>query len=188
MGIKKFYLNLLEFRRREKFRGFCKTFELGYGMAMMMKNLILKHSPLFCSLILLFAVFASASSGRLTFLGPNENEAFAIESMKKIVKLQKQYAKKNGGKFAPNFDELIASENPDASFTGTLPFVQGYVFTMRTEEANGEKPAFYTLNADPEMSEGAEKTGTRHFYYDSATKSIKFTTENRPAKAYDQAL
>lgn len=99
-----------------------------------------------------------------------------------------RFAEKNGGKFAPDFDELIASENLDAAFSGATPVVQGYAFTLRTEKPKGEKPAFYSLNADPEIGEGAEKTGNRHFYYDSATEALKFTTENRPAKADDEAF
>ena len=116
------------------------------------------------------------------------NESAAASSIQTIKTLQAQYASKHQGKFAPNFDELIKSVQLDAKFTGQNPVVNGYVFTMKVEEPSATKPSFYSVNADPQVSEGVTATGTRHFYFDSTLGATKQTEENRPAKADDPSM
>jgi prepilin-type N-terminal cleavage/methylation domain-containing protein len=118
----------------------------------------------------------------------NGNETTAAQSLQTIKTLQAQYASKHQGKFAANFDELIKSASLDEKFAGTNPVVNGYIFTMKVEEQTGTKPAFYSVNADPQVSEGIQATGNRHFYFDSTLATTKATEENRPAKADDPSI
>lgn len=118
----------------------------------------------------------------------NGNETTAAQSIQTIKTLQAQYASKHQGKFAPNFDELIRSASLDEKFAGETPVVNGYVFTMRVEEPSTTRASFYSVNADPQVSEGIQATGNRHFYFDSTLATTKATEENRPAKADDPSL
>ncbi|MFN6963636.1 MAG: type IV pilin protein [Pyrinomonadaceae bacterium] len=115
------------------------------------------------------------------------NEAAAAQSVDNIRKFQAQYAARNKGNFA-TFDELIAKVGLDEKFKGDKPVVNGYVFTMVVEPSSASRPAFYSINADPQVGEGIGSTGTRHFYTDSNLSTIKGTDENRPAKPDDPSI
>jgi hypothetical protein len=54
---------------------------------------------------------------------------------------------------------------------------------MKVEPPSKTKLPFYSINVDPKVSEGFSINVTLHFYYDSTLGSIKWTDENRPAKA-----
>lgn len=115
------------------------------------------------------------------------NEATAAQTLDKIRTFQTQYAAKNRGKFA-NFDELIRTVGLDDKFAGERPVSNGYIFAITVEEPSGNRPSFYSVTADPQVSEGVQATGTRHFYTDSTLGTIKATEENRPAKADDPSI
>lgn len=105
------------------------------------------------------------------------NETTAIQSMTTIRTLQNQYASKHQGKFAPNFDELIKAASFDDKFKGENPVVNGYIFSMTVQQPSGTQPAFFTLKANPQISEGIQATGTRYFYFDSSLGTIKYSEE-----------
>lgn len=113
----------------------------------------------------------------------NGNETSAAQSIQTIKTLQIGYAGKHQGKFAPNFDTLIKTAGLDERFAGENPLINGYIFTMTVQEPSGSKPAFYSVNADPQ-----EGSGSRHFYFDSTLGTTKSTDEDRPAKADDPTL
>ena len=115
------------------------------------------------------------------------NETSAQQAIRNIQTLQAQYASRNKGRFG-NFDELIRTVNLDESFTGERPIVNGYIFTLTVEEPTEGRPAYYSINADPQVGEGVTRTGTRHFYTDSTLSTIRGTDENRPAKADDPSI
>lgn len=115
------------------------------------------------------------------------NETAAAQTLDKIRTLQAQYAAKNKGKFG-SFDDLIRLVGMDESFKGERPVVNGYVYSLTVEEQSSSKPAFYSVTADPQVSEGVSATGTIHFYTDSNLSTIRRTDENRPAKADDPSL
>lgn len=115
------------------------------------------------------------------------NEATAAQTLDKIRTFQTQYAAKSRGKFA-TFDELIKTVGLDEKFAGENPVSNGYIFSIKVEEPSGNKPAFYSINADPQVSEGVQATGSRHFYTDSTLGTIKATEENRPAKPEDPSI
>jgi len=117
----------------------------------------------------------------------NGNETAAVQSVDNIKKFQAQYATRSRGNFG-TFDELIAKVGLDEKFKGDKPVVNGYVFTMVVEPASATRPAFYSINADPQVAEGVGATGGRHFYFDSNLSTIKVTEENRPAKADDPSI
>lgn len=113
----------------------------------------------------------------------NGNETSAVQSINTLKTLQISYASKHQGKFAPNFDELIKSMQLDERFAGETPIVNGYVFKLTVQEPSGTKPAFWSVNADPQ-----EGSGTGHYYFDSTLGTTKVTQENRPAKADDPTI
>ena len=115
------------------------------------------------------------------------NENAAAQMIDRIRTYQVQYAARNRGKFG-KFDDLIRVSGLDDKFTGERPVVNGYMFTMTVEDATDSRPAFYSVNADPQVAEGVTATGTRHFYTDSSLGTIKGTDENRPAKADDPSI
>lgn len=115
------------------------------------------------------------------------NETTATQTLDKIRTFQIQYAAKNRGNFA-TFDELIKTVGMDEKFAGENPVSNGYIFTMKVETSAGNKPAFYSVNADPQVAEGVQATGSQHFYTDSTLGTIKATSENRPAKPEDPSL
>ncbi len=113
----------------------------------------------------------------------NGNETSAAQSINTLKTLQISYASKHQQKFAPNFDELIKSVQLDERFAGETPVVNGYIFKMTVQEPSGTKPAFWSINADPQ-----EGSGTGHYYFDSTLGTTRVTQESRPAKADDPSL
>jgi prepilin-type N-terminal cleavage/methylation domain-containing protein len=116
------------------------------------------------------------------------NEASAATTIQTIRTCQASYAGKNNGKFA-NFSTLVQQGCLDGEkFAGETPVISGYTFTMTIEEGSGTKAAKFSLNVDPQDSEGIDATGNRHFYFDSTLGAVKVTDENRPAKADDPSM
>ncbi len=109
------------------------------------------------------------------------NEAAAAQALDSLRMFQAQYAARNRGTFG-SFDQLVGT-GIDRQFRGERPVVHGYVFILVVEPRLANKPAFYSISANPQ--DGA---GTRHFYIDSATSGIKATDENRPARADDPSI
>ena len=115
------------------------------------------------------------------------NENAAQQSLAQIRTMQVQYAGKHQGKFA-TFDELIQAGQLDERYAGENPMINGYIYTMKVDPPSSTQPAKFSVNADPQVSEGVSRTGDRHFYTDSALGTIKYTDENRQAKAEDPAI
>ncbi|MCA1623191.1 MAG: prepilin-type N-terminal cleavage/methylation domain-containing protein [Acidobacteria bacterium] len=117
------------------------------------------------------------------------NETTAAQTVSTIRTCQSSYSGKHQGRFAPNFAELVKSGCIDADkFKGDPPVINGYIFTMKVDEPSGTKPAFFSINVDPQVGEGIQATGNRHFYFDSTLGAVKSTDENRPAKAEDPSM
>jgi len=116
------------------------------------------------------------------------NENAAAQTMDNIKKFQTQYAASHRGEFAKDFDTLIKTVAMDDKFKGEKPVVNGYVYTMKSEATSQTRPSSYSVNADPQVADGIQATGTKHFYTDSSLGTIKYTEENRPAKVDDPSL
>jgi prepilin-type N-terminal cleavage/methylation domain-containing protein len=114
------------------------------------------------------------------------NEAAAAQTLDRLRMFQAQYAGKNRGKFA-KFDELVRSAGLDESYNTERPVVNGYIFTMTVEDPTPNKPAFYSVNADPQVAEGLSATGNNHFYTDSTLGTIK-KNDKDVAKATDPSM
>lgn len=115
------------------------------------------------------------------------NETTAVQSINTIRTLQAQYASKHQGNFAPTFDRLIEAVRLDSKFKGENPVVNGYIFRLQVQEASTTRPAFYSINADPQVPTGLQATGSRFFYFDSSLGTIK-QKEGEPAKATDSSV
>jgi len=116
------------------------------------------------------------------------NETSAAQTIQSIRTCQASYSGKNKGKFA-TFADLVRTGCLEADkFPSEQPIISGYIFTLKVEEMSTTRPAFFSLNADPQDSEGIDATGNRHFYYDSTLGTVKVTDENRPAKADDPSM
>jgi prepilin-type N-terminal cleavage/methylation domain-containing protein len=115
------------------------------------------------------------------------NETAAMQSVDLIKKLQIQYAAKNKGEFAPTFDRLIESVRLDEKFKGENPLINGYIYRLSVQQANGNQPPFFSINADPQVSSGIRATGTRFFYFDSTIGTTK-QKEGEPASATDPSI
>jgi hypothetical protein len=116
------------------------------------------------------------------------NETAAAQTIQGIRSSQTRYAAKHQGKFAESFDELVKAGYLDEKFGGHKSVRNGYVFEMNVSEPTNLKPAFYSINADPETSESFFKTNMRHFYFNSALGTVKVTDENRQANANDASF
>lgn len=117
------------------------------------------------------------------------NETTAAQTIGTLRTCQSNYAGRHQGKFAPNFAELIKSGCLDADkFKSEPPVINGYIFTMKVEEPSTNKPSSYSINVDPQVPDGIQATGNKHFYYDSTLGAVKATDENRPAKADDPSM
>ncbi len=113
------------------------------------------------------------------------NEAAAIGFVNKINTAQAYFASKNKGRFAANFGQLVKDNLMDKTFDSDQPVIDGYKFTMKTENKPGN---FFSINADPEIGSGLRATGTTRYYLDSASHAITFTEEQRSANASDPSL
>ncbi len=116
------------------------------------------------------------------------NETTTAQSLTTFRTAQAQYASRHSGKFAKDFDELIKGGAVDEKFKGAKPLVNGYIYEMKVEEPSGNRPAFWSINADPQVDTGLSATGNRHFYFDSTLNGVKSTDEQRPAKADDPTI
>jgi prepilin-type N-terminal cleavage/methylation domain-containing protein len=114
------------------------------------------------------------------------NETAAQQTLDRLRMFQAQYAGKNHGKFA-KFDELVRTAGLDESFNSEKPVVNGYVFTLTVTDPTPSQPAFYSINADPQVAEGPTATGTNHFYTDSTLGTIKHNDKD-VAKATDPSI
>jgi hypothetical protein len=65
--------------------------------------------------------------------------------------------------------------------------VEGYVFTMKVIPRSTNQQAGYTINADPQVSEGVSATGKNHYYVDSDTNTIHVNA-TQPATVADPPI
>ena len=115
------------------------------------------------------------------------NEAAAIKSMRTVAEQQMLYYNMKQRTTFGNFEELRRENLLDNRYDGATPVVEGYIFTLRVIPRSTTQQAGYTLNADPQISEGVSATGKNHFYLDSDTNTIH-VNEAAPATASDPSI
>jgi prepilin-type N-terminal cleavage/methylation domain-containing protein len=111
------------------------------------------------------------------------NETAAIQTLDNLRKIQADYAIGHRGSYG-TFAELIKEGSLDDRYAGDTPVVSGYVFTMKITPKTTASPASYAVNADPQVAEGINATGRRHFYVDPAVSTVR-ENPDQPATASD---
>jgi len=95
------------------------------------------------------------------------NEAAAIQTLKGISEKQMLYYNAHNRSSFGTFQELLKEGMVDSRFTGDTPVVEGYVFKMQVIPKSTTAQPGFTINADPQVTEGVGATGKNHFYLDS---------------------
>ncbi len=114
------------------------------------------------------------------------NETSAIQVLESIRKSQADYSLGHRGEYG-TFDQLIKDGNLDERFAGEKPVVNGYVFTIKVIPKSANQPSSFGVNADPQVAEGINATGKRHFYVDPNVSTIRENLD-QPATAADPPL
>lgn len=100
------------------------------------------------------------------------NEAAAIKTLRSIAEQQMLYYNSHQRSSFGTFDEMLKENLLDTRFAGSTPVVDGYVYTMKVIPKSTSQQPGYTVNADPQVSEGVGATGKNHFYIDSDSNTI----------------
>ena len=100
------------------------------------------------------------------------NEAAAIKTLRTIAEQQMLYYNSHQRSSFGSFDEMLKEGLLDTRFSGTTPVVEGYVFQMKVIPKSTTNQAGYTVNADPQVTEGVGATGKNHFYLDANSNTI----------------
>ena len=115
------------------------------------------------------------------------NEAAAIKTLRTIAEQQMLYFNAHQRSSFGAFDEMLKEGLLDTRFQGTTPVVEGYVFQMKVLPKSTTSQAGYTVNADPQVTEGVAATGKNHYYLDSNSNTIHVNA-NQPASATDPPI
>lgn len=115
------------------------------------------------------------------------NEAAAIKTLRSIAEQQMLYYNAHQRSSFGTFDEMLKENLLDTRFAGATPVVDGYVYQMKVIPKSTAQQAGYTINADPQVSEGVGATGKNHFYIDSDSNTIH-VNETQPAAAADKPI
>jgi Tfp pilus assembly protein PilE len=110
------------------------------------------------------------------------NEAAALQHLKTIASVEIQYFNMHNRNFG-TFDQLIKDGLLEARFSGDLPVVDGYTFTLKVTPKTTSQATAYTLNSDPQSS----ASGKNHFYLDSTGGAIHVNAD-QPASSSDPPL
>lgn len=115
------------------------------------------------------------------------NEAAAIKTLRTIAEQQMLYYNAHQRTTYGSFDEMLKEGLLDTRFEGSTPVVEGYIFTMKVIPKSTAQQAGYSVNADPQVSEGVGATGKNHYYLDANTNTIH-VNDSQPAMATDPPI
>ena len=113
------------------------------------------------------------------------NEGAAVATLNTIKIAQAKYVGDHNGQYG-TFKQLFEEGYLDKRFNFDRPHLRGYVFTLNLIARPEKTAVTFTLNANPESSEGFTATG-KNFYYTDPEGGICFSRE-RPATAEDDML
>lgn len=113
------------------------------------------------------------------------NEASAVGTLNSIRVAQAKYVVDHKGQYG-TFRQLFEEGYLDKRFNHDQPSNRGYVFVITLVPKSEEKAATFSVNANPEQSEGIGATG-RNFYYVDPESGICFSNVG-PATAADDTL
>ena len=114
------------------------------------------------------------------------HETATIKALDTIAVVELQYFNTRNRTFG-TFDQLVNDKLLDTRFLGNPPIVDGYVLTLKVNPKTTSQQASYTLNADPQQSDGIGATGKNHYYIDS-TSGSKHVNPDQPAGPSDPPL
>jgi prepilin-type N-terminal cleavage/methylation domain-containing protein len=115
------------------------------------------------------------------------NEAAAIKTLRSIGEQQMLYYNAHQRSTFGTFDEMLKENLLDTRFAGTTPVVDGYVYQMKVIPKSTSQQAGYTVNCDPQVSEGVGATGKNHYYLDSDANTIHVNA-TQPATISDPPI
>ena len=115
------------------------------------------------------------------------NEAAAVKSLRTIQEQQMLFFNARQRTSFGTFEEMRKENLLDSRFDGATPVVEGYVFTMKVIPKSPSQQAGYTINADPQVSEGVGATGKNHYYVDSDS-STTHVNATQPATTADPPI
>lgn len=113
------------------------------------------------------------------------NEAAAVGTLNSIRVAQAKYVIDHKGQYG-TFRQLFEEGYLDKRFNYDKPHNRGYIFVITLVPKSEEKAATFSVNANPEQSEGIGATG-RNFYYIDPESGICFSNVG-PATAADDTL
>src|SRR4029078_4220893 len=115
------------------------------------------------------------------------NEAAAIKSLRTIAEQQMLYYNQHQRTTYGTFEEMRKENLLDSRFDGATPVVEGYVFALKVIPKSTTQVAGYTINADPQVSEGVGATGRNHYYLDSDSTTTHVNA-TQPATVSDPPI
>jgi prepilin-type N-terminal cleavage/methylation domain-containing protein len=115
------------------------------------------------------------------------NEAAAVKTLRTIAEQQMLYYNSHQRTTFGTFDEMLKENLLDTRFAGTTPVVDGYLYTMKVIPKSTTQQAGYSINSDPQVTEGVGATGKNHFYLDANTNTIHVNA-SQPASATDPPI
>jgi type IV pilus assembly protein PilA len=115
------------------------------------------------------------------------NEAAAVKTLRSIAEQQMLYYNAHQRSAFGTFEEMLKENLLDTRFGGTTPVVDGYIYTMKVIPKSTAQPAGYTINADPQVTEGVSATGKNHYYMDSDSNTIHVNSA-QPATPSDPPI
>ena len=110
------------------------------------------------------------------------NETSAIKTLNTINTEQRTYYIRHNN--YATFAQLLEGGALDPRFNNETPNVDGYVFTIKVTPKASNQPPSFSVNADPQVGEGLQATGKRHFYIGSDVNTLR-VNETQPATAQD---
>jgi prepilin-type N-terminal cleavage/methylation domain-containing protein len=113
------------------------------------------------------------------------NEAAAVATLNAIRVAEAKYVIDHKGQYG-SFRELFEQAYLDKRMNHDKPHDRGYVFVITLVAKSENSVASFSVNANPEKSEGVSATG-RNFYYMDPESGICFSTTG-PATAADDTL
>jgi len=113
------------------------------------------------------------------------NEAAAVATINAIRVAEAKYVIDNKGQYG-TFRELFEQGYLDKRMNYDQPHDRGYVFVITLVPKSEGKVATFSVNANPEQSDGVGATG-RNFFYMDPESGICFS-KTGPATAADETL
>ncbi|MCM3870472.1 MAG: prepilin-type N-terminal cleavage/methylation domain-containing protein [Pyrinomonadaceae bacterium] len=113
------------------------------------------------------------------------NEAAAVAALNSIRVAQAKYVGDHKGQYG-TFKQLFEGGYLDKRFNYDQPHNRGYVFVITLVSKSEKSAATFSVNANPEQSEGMGATG-KNFYYIDPESGICFSDVG-PATAADDTL